>query len=107
MKKKKELFLKLLILVFLKNNLNEEKINLIIFSFFPFFIKKFENFNKGNSKLRFFNEILFLKQTGTSIILFIKNFINEEFLIYKKSVKKDKSFWFKFTPINDIFFKSS
>jgi hypothetical protein len=31
--------------------LKEEKINLIIFSFFPCFIKKFENFNKGNSKL--------------------------------------------------------
>jgi hypothetical protein len=70
-------------LMFLKKNLKALKSNFIILSFLPCFIKKLENLSKGNSKFRVFKDELFLKQTGTSIILFIKNFIKEEFRIYK------------------------
>jgi len=73
----------LLDLIFLKKILKVVKINLIIFSFFPCFIKKLENFKRGSSKLRVFSDELFLKHTGTSIILFIKNFIKDEFRMYK------------------------
>jgi hypothetical protein len=60
--------------------------------FFPFFIKKFENFNKGNSKFLVFNERLFLKQIGISIKLEIKKFIKEWFRKEIKLVTKELSF---------------
>ena len=67
-------------LIFLKKNLNELNIILLNFSFFPFLIKKFINFNKGNSKFLVLKDALFLKQIGTSIILLIKNLIKDVFL---------------------------
>jgi hypothetical protein len=74
-------FFKLLSLKKLKKSLKALNKVLTIFSLFPSHIKKFENFNKGNSKFLVFKELLFLKQIGTSIILLRKKFIKDEFLI--------------------------
>jgi hypothetical protein len=63
----------------LKKNLKELNRVLTIFSRFPSHIRKLENFSKGSSKFFVFKELLFLKQIGTSIILFKKKSINEEF----------------------------
>ena len=74
-------FFKLLNLKKLKKSLKALNKVLTIFSLLPSHIKKFENFNKGNSKFFVFKELLFLKQIGTSIILLRKKFMKEEFLI--------------------------
>ena len=72
-------FFNLLNLKKLKKDLKELNKILTIFSRFPSHIKKLENFNKGSSKFFVFKELLFLKQIGTSIILFRKKFIKDEF----------------------------
>lgn len=85
------LILSLNVLKRVKKILNVEKRVLNIFVFFPFFIKKLENFKRGNSKFLVLKEWLFLKHTGTSIIFVIKKFIKEELRKNKKLTIKLKS----------------
>jgi hypothetical protein len=77
-------------LFFLKSQKKESNADnkiLIVCSLLPLFIRKLLNFNNGNSKFFALREWLFLKHIGTSIILSIKNEINEDFRNGRKVLK--------------------